>query len=315
MLDKIAWAGMKVVMNMSKDSREWASSKEPKNGTVGRLVYRDQIMNYKARFGHDMHYYAPGIYASQGVWYVLWEGEFKPRHVSSIHVKVHKDDRKRYERKAQDLWYGPVIQDKIVDWSKRECELNNTIRIADLPETKFYEGDVIQAIDVSHRNHHADNIGHDFVVARINYDFMQYQRRDDDDRGQLYDGTWYDKNGEYAGMGTLIGVCDRDYELVRRGNVWKHYHNEPVTFRSLKEELSFHQGLGKIQEVRNPKTNLYSWTLEEFLEAVLDGIVDCMTAGGVLNLIPAGTINAMRCEDRDLGERVRKETMTGFNIN
>lgn len=310
MLNNIALPGMKVVMNMDSYTRSYRGKDTPPNGTVGILAYRNRSVFFKERIGSHIGAYTPGVYAEDTSWNVIWEGQCKVHSISSTDVEIHPDDKNRYDERAETLWYGPVINDKIIGYATREKELDNSVRIQDLPETKFYEGDVVES---QTERFHASNEGFEFVISRINYSFTQYMQEANDDRGQLYDGTWIDpKTGEYARRGSLIGVCDKHYNLVRRGNVWKHYHGETPEFRSLVEEATFYSSLGYRQEVRNPASGLYLWSLEEFKQAVKDGIVDCMTMGGLL--LPHDRINAYRFINRDLGERLRQETVKGFSL-
>ena len=310
MLNNIALPGMKVVMNLDAETRSWRGKNAPANGTVGVLTHRNRDIFFRERFGNSMNFYVPGVYAEDTSWNVLWEGTCKLQSINSTDVEIHKDDKKRYDERAEDMWYAPVMRNHTVSFTQRENELNNSDRVTDLPETKFYERDVIVT---ETERFHADNEGYEFIAARVNYSFSCHMQADDDDRGQLYDGTWIDpKTGEYARRGSLIGVCDRDYNLVKRGNVWKYFHGEKLKFRSLREEISFYAGLGDMQEVRNPASDHYQWTLDEFKQAVKADIIDGMTAGGLL--LPSDNINAYRFKNRDLGERVRQETMKGFDI-
>ena len=73
--------------------------------------------------------------------------------------------------------------------------------------------------------------------------------------------------------------------LVKRGNVWNYYHNEPMIFASVKEELEFYHRMGFSEEVRNPNTGNYAWnSFEEIKEAILKGIGDIIIGNNLYKL-------------------------------
>jgi hypothetical protein len=114
------------------------------------------------------------------------------------------------------------------------------------------------------------------------------------------------------GNGGTTWVNESDMTLIRRGNVWKHFNGEKLVFADLREEADFFSLLGHTEEVRNPACNLYKWEKDEVLKAVRDGIVDGFTMGGGIFGQGFARINAVRFRDRELGERVRQETIRGF---
>jgi hypothetical protein len=103
-------------------------------------------------------------------------------------------------------------------------------------------------------------------------------------------------------------------ELVARGNFWKHGHNEPLTFVDLREEIRFHcEILEAYEEIRHPKTMLYSWGKDEALAAI-----KAHKAHG-MKFMPnffggPPYLSLYRLHDAALGERVRKATLEGFNM-
>jgi len=166
--------------------------------------------------------------------------------------------------------------------------------LRDLPETPFWEGDF-----VSCKN--KDGV---FQIVRINYDRINAKIND----GGPY--PIYEISDSFT-AGWHQAFSADEISLLKRGAVWKYFHGEEIEFPNLKEEAEFFTRLGKTQEVRNPSNNIYSWTKDEVLKAIEDGIVHGFTMGGLFN---PNRINAIWFEDEELGKRVARATLEGFDL-
>jgi hypothetical protein len=310
---KIAYEGMLLLSTKNEDGYEHDG--HPKvAGTVGKCIAPQRYQKHKTRWGFDAyHPEEPGIYEKDGNWLVSWQIEgtmfgkpFKtwgpPVSVSTYNCEVHPDSKVEYDKRYQELWVMPVLKDKTIDSYEQENILLHSVRIGDLPETNFWEGDILAPVDDFY---HADNEGFLRRVSSIQFDIKKV------DRGQCYIIEWCDRQGEYAKQGTMW-LHDCNNRLVERGNLWKKYHGEPLTFRSLLEETSFAANTGQREEMRNPASGDYRWDfLTDIIAAIRDGIGDAFTGGQ--GIFGSGFHHSVyRFKDRDLGERVRAETLMGF---
>ena len=102
-------------------------------------------------------------------------------------------------------------------------------------------------------------------------------------------------------------------KLVERGDVWKFYHNEPLSFTDLKEEASFFTLIGHTEEVPNPANGRYRWTKEEALDTIREGSVHAISMdNGIFGSGPH--ISARVFHNKELGARVAKATLQGFGL-
>lgn len=165
--------------------------------------------------------------------------------------------------------------------------------IRDLPETLFWEEDMVE--DQSGEIYRIDSIDYAFINEKIN------------------DGSpWPFYTCAPLGCSWTIQKTEASLKLIKRGNVWKHFHSEKLAFSSIEEEANFFKSLGLYDEVKNPANNLYSWNLQEILEAIKNDIVDGFSVGHML-FSDKVYHSAIRFHDRNLGKRVAEATLKGFS--
>jgi hypothetical protein len=286
-VDRLLVPGDRVVCKMDRESRSWGH-KGPPNGTLGTFKGATRFLRERSRYGNDRYFYEPGIYEANGVAMIDWDDGS-----SDVSGWAHElADKAEYKRRL-DAYHA--IKDKPFGYGE------NVIKVGELPETKFYELDIVRILngfeDMTDR-------GYGARIAAVEWGWKK------EDGLSVYRVEWIDKNGEYARAGHTY-MNDSQLELVERGNVWKEFHGEPLIFKDLREEIAFAQGMGRYKEVRNPASNLFSWTGREAIEAVRDGIADGFSlAGAFLGVPPRPSLH--KFEDRDLGERVRQATIAGF---
>lgn len=130
------------------------------------------------------------------------------------------------------------------------------IRIGDLPETPFWEGDTVSIND--------DLYGYAcgaWVVECINYDTP-------DKICTLKTAALCSTGGD----GYLHKSKSSDHlQLLARGNIWKLAHGEPLDFTDINEEAKFHQSLGMSQKVRHPITDGNLWEIGDAIKAIARG--------------------------------------------
>jgi hypothetical protein len=155
-----------------------------------------------------------------------------------------------------------------------------------LPDTPFWEEDIVRYD------------GEECIVVSVDY-------RYDDARYNLSDKI-------PAGWGHSMVHPDL-ITLLRRGNVWKYYHDEPITFESLEDEANFFKRIGHTIEVRNPANNLYAWTLNEVLDAIEAGIADGFAVShGIFGVGGLNHVAFKFVGHDDLAARTRTKTLAEF---
>jgi len=212
--------------------------------------------------------------------------------------RVHNYGKKQgiYENKSWcdlKLDYGRVIHISTIHLDGKFSTMGGEF-LRDLPETPFWEGDFVSCKEKEGT----------FQIISIDYNRIK-ETRDDGSPYPIYHISDNFTAGWYQAF------SKEGLSLISRGDVWKLYNNEKLEFPDLKEEAEFFTRLGKTKEVRNPSNNLYSWTKDEVLKAIEDGIVHGFTMGGLFN---SNRINTIWFEDEELGERVAKATLDGFSI-
>ncbi|OGH58601.1 MAG: hypothetical protein A2725_02780 [Candidatus Magasanikbacteria bacterium RIFCSPHIGHO2_01_FULL_33_34] len=280
-LTELLQIGDEVVFKVDPERRAWTDIyNDVPDGTKGIVCGFYDAVIYESRVRVLVH--QPGVYHRKGavsVW--LSDGRIVPGDWSI--EMVDKDQEKRRDaalRGADGILRTPQV------------------RLGDLPETKVWEQDKVRV-----RFPH-DGSEHEMTIGRIDYHHM-HQRRNDGSSWPFYDVRFMEGGSTSAEESWI--------ELIERGNVWKYYNNQPLVFTDLKEEASFFHLVGQTEEVRNPKNNLYSWTEEEVLEAIMNGTVHGFSVdSGFFGSGPY--INAQRFKDEELGKRVAKVTLEGFGI-
>ncbi|TLX16553.1 hypothetical protein [Rhizobium sp. MHM7A] len=304
-LNQVAFQGMKVVMKMDEEARG-QGRKGPPDGATGMLLKRTRYIEYRQRYGHDRSVSEPGIYERDGAWLAVMDdptlgdvidGFETPLILAGSDFDVHESSRAEYQRRRDELWNEPVNLLKTISSFDQEAILDNRVRTGDLPETKAWQLDTLIPLD-GLRDEDSDLR---FVVTSVAYhaDVLHYDVMAFNHEGRSCFSTAF---------------RDEDIKEIVRGNLWKSEHNEPLVFSDLNEEATFAKGLGKCHQLVNPASDLYKWTLDEFSEAVKADLADGMT-NSFIPFTSTQSIRAFRFTDRELGERVRQETIKGFDLD
>ena len=146
--------------------------------------------------------------------------------------------------------------------------------LRDLPETRFWEGDLVRCTDKPQGILRVEHIGYEsqeYTIKRVGTDLVRHD------------------------------VREENLALVSRGNLWKHAHGEPLKFDSLAMEANFFYVIGEAEQVRNPRTGNYHWEREEILQGIREGFGHYIVGGDSL----------FKYNDKDLGERLSEATLNG----
>ena len=305
MISDLLEVGDNVIVTIPEDNRSWGYNPVP-DGSVGKVTGFGEISySHTQSFGQE-----PGVYENK-CWVDISFKDGSTHNISNCFLEMK--DKKEYDKRLKVF-------------RKRQEEegyyFGDKNKLRDLPETPFWEGDFVHAkqrgqlIVVTDANvfDSSGNVAKEhvdidtFVVCRIDYNWLG---RFCNDGVTPYPA--YSISSSMSG-GWSTSCREDEMTLVARGNVWKYYHGEPITFKDLKEEADFYRMIGKTKEVRNPKSMLYSWILEEALEAIKKGIAHGFTMGGSFFCTDQNRISVLRFENEEVGKRVALATLEGFNI-
>lgn len=282
MIDLIINIGDEVLITIPKENREWGYNPFP-DGTKATVIgfsetYYGRINNYGRK---------PGVHVNRS-WVKVRLPDGKEHTENSGRISLA--DSKEYSKRLREF---RKFQAKNPDWARKE-EF-----IRELPETPFWESDFVNVAG----NLNSSKI---FQITGIDYNNLSEKTS----IGTKYPAYNY---SDKLGGGWYSSISEDNLFLVRRGPVWKFYHNEPIVFRDIQEEANFFETLGHTREVRNPANGLYSWTKDEVLDGIKKGIVHGFSVSdGFLGTGPR--VNARLFKNAELGRRVAKATLEGFGI-
>lgn len=175
-----------------------------------------------------------------------------------------------------------------------EYDFDNKKKIRDLPETPFWEMDIVRIKDspffFDEHNDRCIVIGIEFHWEKRNGHYAYHIEYEKGQRGSTYiDGS--------------------NLELIERGKVWNYHHGLPLTFKDIRDEGDFYKAIGQVKEVKNPKTNNYNWkNMDDILDAIKLGIADGFY---VSNFIITSN-SAIKYNNTDVGKRIAQSTLKGF---
>jgi hypothetical protein len=272
--------GDTVVINIPKENREWGYRPCP-DGTVGTVVGFGEIeYGLVDNFGLE-----PGVYANK-CWVDVKLSNEEQIHIGSFCLTLGNAKLAEARREA---WF-----------SQGEDRFLNKERLRDLPETKFYPADIVQYTRYLDRYP-------EMAIVRINYGYIGQKRTDGSDMPP------YEVSDKFRG-GWWTSADEDQLTLLRRGNVWKYYHKEPMTFASLEEEVELAFALGLTDDVRNPaEPELpYKWSKDQVLAAIENGLAHGFQLSG--NMFGGAPIErAIRFRNEELGKRVAVATLKEFS--
>lgn len=290
-LSQLLRIGDVVEVNVDKETRSWVGIGEnfPPDGKKGVIDGFFQAIYFRDRTSG----LPPGEYHSNGAPRVRFE-DGTGAYVSPYHLLLPKSRiEKRQTERMLRIDANPDIS----------MTLQESTYIRALPKMKFWEWDVVRLNDTVRRISGFEGV---LVIRNIHYHDIDALCNDKKTLMPLYD-----VEGIEGGTGSM---CFRasELDLVRRGNIWLHYHKKPITFASIEEEAILHKAIGQYKEIRNPKHQLYSWSKDEVLEAIEKDMVDGFSMGVIPFTFGNRSISAVRFIDRDLGNRIRQATLKGF---
>lgn len=177
--------------------------------------------------------------------------------------------------------------------------------LCDLPDTLFWEGDLVRLKGGYLGQNGFEPEREIFVVDRIYYGPID---------GAQSDKIWpvYFISSVYEELRKTVG--ENDLELIERGRVWKFHHKDLIIFSSMEERIEFLRSIGQTQPVRNPRDNSPDWQREDLILAMESGAVhNFRVICGPLD--ESDRLLAERFLDEDFGRIVAKKRMALFGIS
>ncbi len=172
------------------------------------------------------------------------------------------------------------------------------IRIADLPETPFWEGDIVKnQCQASSR----------WVIKCIEYHsdckhIYHLQTPSDAGTGHAFDST---------------------LTLVARGNLWKLDHGEPLVFASIEDEAKFYKSLGMSRKVCQSVDQTHAraagfvdfhtteeWDFKSAISCLHEGRGDAIKVKDRKNM----TFVVIKYDLEEFGGRMRTHTLAKFGL-
>lgn len=286
-LDRYLRIGDRVVMCMDPEARGWGRTGVP-DGTRGTVIGFTRYETYVPRVGAFGK--RPGRYMANGIGVVAWDnGTHDTPGSSNLKWLVGHDDLLRL-RGEDHTWTDAFDIHQFM---------------GDLPDLPFWEHDIVR--DKTGRVRMGDREDGLMRIRCIKYHHLD-EKRDDGSPMPIYDVEAPKGRSGYS------WTNNDDLELVERGNVWKWFNDQraSICWKDLQEEANFHKWLGACTEVRNPRTGLYSWNIDDVREGLAAGLIDApVVHQGFFGAGPS--THCYKFHDRDLGERVLAEALKGFS--
>lgn len=282
-IGQVMGVGDRVSLQVLRDNREWGFNPGP-DGMEGSIVSFGEIpYGYVQNFGHE-----PGVYENRCWMKVNWDGQgMAPDFISEHHLAPV--DTEDYNRKVSA--YRDRCHTSNGDPMPRQ-------RLRDLPDTKFWPGDVIECSSRSEVR----------FISNVRYERLEMKRTDGSPM------PIFDVSPSFLPVGWTTWADEESLTLVERGKVWNFHHNIPNVFDSLRQEAMLAWALGRTREVRNPVNGLFLWTKDEAIGAIRDRLGHAISVGRLpMTMTDRKSVDLIRFLDEDLGKRVAAETLAGFS--
>lgn len=280
-LERLLRIGDTIVSSNSEDTIRYRGVVIP-DGITGTVIgfrrYEKAIGRTEVQFGLPT-----GIYEVNGMACVKWStGKTS---TPSCHDIAFTDNMLKDVRMS-DTAYAEAFE--------------SALRISDLPDLPVCEGDLLLI----------KRLGENTAKVTVNrIEYLNYKRFCDDGITPYRFISVRSVDEGWIGSANLKDII----EIQKRGNHYWHEHDkEKLEFKDLDEEASFYRTLGFAEQVKNPASGNYRWTLEALKEAILKEEVDVISTSGSFFGSVAFPVAYRFPTMPELGERLRKQTICGF---
>lgn len=238
-LSSHARIGDRVTMQMDDESRGWAGKGEEPNGTEGVIIGFHRYISYTSR--NEVRKDKPsGKYEGNSVPIVKWDNG-RTQIISPHYIAIPKE----------------IYNERRGSSSYKEA-FDTPLYLGPLPSLPFYEDDVLELKESIFNDSYLVR------VRRIDYNNVDTFCTDNVTPYPIYTVSPVD----HSGPTTSIRESDVG-RIEKRGLYWMWENDkENIKFDSLKEEANFYRSIGYAEEMRNPKSGNYAWSIEEAEEAL-----------------------------------------------
>ena len=182
---------------------------------------------------------------------------------------------------CHDKWYGESTEDQ----HRRLSNMPEVqIKIGELPETPFWVGDIVKTYN--------DRYPAAFNVEKINY----YQG--------VETPVFHLSSPEH----TEIHI-ENELTLIKRGNIWKLAHGEPLLFTNIVEEAVFYKSLGMSRRIIHQGKNEFPIGTAVWL--LRHGIADQMKVKNGQKM----TYVLIKYDNVEFGNRMRTCTLSSLELS
>lgn len=197
---------------------------------------------------------------------------------------------------------------KAEGWEERRGRKEGRNFIRELPDTPFWEGDVVKL------KKPVTGLPREGVVRKINF----YMADGQDPEGKLGSPYVIGESLDVTG-GISMGAHENDLDLLMRGDVWRYYHRKAIFWKSLKAEADFFHLIGRVVDCWRVAE---SWRqddqpdrYDEAIKALKDGKVDGFRSPQGLGFFRGlDGAQGYHFRDRELGDRVARSTLAGLGV-
>jgi hypothetical protein len=187
------------------------------------------------------------------------------------------------------------------DFENRNRIKDIFVRIGDLPETPFWEGDTVAYLRTVHDCGPSD----EWLVYGIDHA---------DESGPIFH-AWPIRDGKPCNDAATAEPAT-ELKLIERGNLWKMGHGEPLEFADIEEEAKFYHSLGMSQKVyRNSRvsgeeTGWYEYDFADAVSLIRSGRGQEMKVKNSKHM----TFVVIKYDDEEFGKRMRAHTLARFGL-
>lgn len=199
---------------------------------------------------------------------------------------------------------GPNERVNVADGSLGEERAEISIRIGDLPDTPFWEGDFVRIKNAHELQPPVPNVS-SWCVDSINLQ-----------QGFIPHPSF---NISLPSGLKRSGMCADELTLVKRGNLWKMEHGEKMEFASIEEEAKFYQSLGMSKKLTHTVHRGFVgeiaettdiWKLTDAAMCLVRGEGDDMKLKDKKNM----TYVVIKYDSGEFGKRMRAHALAKFGL-
>lgn len=238
-LNSHAHIGDRITMQMDDESRGWVGKGEEPNGTEGVIIGFYRYISYTSR--NEVRKDKPaGKYEGNGAPIVKWDNG-KTQIISPHYIAIPKEiyNERRGSSNYKEAFDTPLY-------------------LGPLPSLPFYEDDVLALKEKIFGDSQLVR------VRRIDYNHSNTFCDDGITPYPIYTVSPVDHSGPTTNI--------REEDVLQRVNcglywMWEN-DKDNIKFDSIKQEANFYRSIGYAEEMRNPRSGFYDWTIEEAEEAL-----------------------------------------------